>query len=588
MANALAQEKSLYLRQHAHQPVAWEPWRPDILEKARQMGRPLFISIGYAACHWCHVMARESFEDEEIATLLNENFLPVKVDREEHPEIDAIYLLACEVARGQAGWPLTVLALPDGWPFWVATYLPKESDGLRAGLKEVLLTARKLWETERSSLFEAASRFKRALKNISFLNPAYFESQEVLTQALGELETSYDKEYGGFGPGPKFPLSMRLLFLLRFGARFQNEKALHMVRKTLLRMRFSALFDQVGSGFHRYAIDRAWKVPHFEKMLYDQGLLLYVYAEAAQILDDPLFAQVALEIVSYLEEHLRAPQGGFYSSESAENEGEEGKFYTWTLEELKAFLSPEEFDFIEEYFGLKEEGNYLEEGSGHPTGRNILHPSCFPWEMEKKGPGFERRLAEILKKLKERRLKRPSPPRDEKILTDWNGLTIAALARAGKILGENHFLSLAEESFSFLVDHCRAEKRLLHIFEGQVKGLLEDYVYLAWGTWELFKATGKARYRAFFHELLSEIDRLFKDEDKLYRQVGKDEGGAFLLPYYPVYEGALPAANGLLALLFREAGAEEKAYKMLYQVGGHLKEHPSSFPSFLLALLPPP
>ncbi len=576
MANALAREKSLYLRQHAHQPVAWEPWRPDTLEKACALGRPLFISIGYAACHWCHVMARESFEDEEIAALLNENFLPVKVDREEHPEIDAVYLLACEVARGQAGWPLTVLALPDGWPFFVATYLPKEGDGLRAGLKEVLLTVKRLWEADRSSLVEAAERFKKALKSISFANPAHFEPQEVLTQALRELEASYDREYGGFGPGPKFPLAMRLLFLLRFGARFRHEEALHLARETLLRMRFSGLFDQVGLGFHRYAIDRAWKVPHFEKMLYDQALLLYVYAEAAQILADPLFAQVAREIVSYLEERLKAPEGGFYASESAESEGEEGKFYTWAWEELKGFLAPEEFTLLEEYFGLKEEGNYLEEGSGRPTGRNLLHPSCFPWEMEERRPGFARRL------------KRPSPPRDEKILTDWNGLTIAALARAGKILAESRFLELAEEAFSFLAGNCYAGKRLLHLFQGTVKGFLEDYVYLSWGSWELFKATGKTQYWEASRRLHSEIDRLFGDKGKLYRQVGKDEGGAFLIPYYPVYEGALPAANGLLALLFEQAESKDKAQEILHQVGRPLKEHPSSFPSFLLTLIPPP
>jgi len=581
--NALAQEKSLYLRQHAEQPVAWLPFSREVFERARAEEKPLFISIGYSACHWCHVMARESFEDEEIAAILNENFIPVKVDREEHPEVDAVYLLACEILRGQAGWPLTVLALPDGWPFFVATYLPKEGRGLRLGLKELLVAVQRTWQLDRQKILATAEEIEHALKQIRFANPAPFDSQAVCEKAFRELSENFDEQFGGFGKGPKFPLPLRLLFLLRLGQASGKGQALEMVRKTLLKMRFSGLFDQIGFGFHRYTIDRAWKIPHFEKMLYDQGLLLYLYAEAASLFGEALFGRVAEEIVIYLRERLlEAERGYFYTAESAESEGEEGLFYTWSLEELEEVLFREELALLTDYFDLRPEGNYLEEATGRPCGRNVLHPVKFPWEL---GESFEEKLVPILQKLKHEREKRPAPPRDEKILTDWNALVIAGLARAGSLLGEKSFVEMAERAFSSLWEEARPAGRLLHIpGEERLPALLEDYVFLSWAGVELAQATKDTSYRQKAETLLEEASELFRHPSGLYQQVGVDQG-PFLIPYFSLFEGALPSGNGLLAYLLKLLGQEDSAERLLFHVGGHLRENPSAFPSFLLALL---
>ncbi len=584
--NALAYEKSLYLRQHAHQPVDWRPWSQELLTQAKTQERPLFISIGYSACHWCHVMARESFEDEEIATLLNENFIPVKIDREEHPEIDAVYLLACEITLGNAGWPLTVIALPDGWPIFVATYLPKEGKSQRLGLKELLISVSELWRKDRPRLLESAQNLKKALRNISFVNPATFDQEKVLEEAFNKLSRAFDRKYGGFGLAPKFPLPLRLLFLLRYGVRQDRHEALEIVRHSLLKMRFSGIFDQVGLGFHRYAIDRAWKIPHFEKMLYDQGLLIYLYAEAAYDLNEPVFAKTAEELARYLKERLISPEGLFFSAESAESEGEEGKFYTWSYKELEGLLTEEEFKLACAYFDLKEEGNYLEEGTGRLTGRNILHPVDFPWRFaQKEGlADFEERLKRILKKLEEKRKLRPHPERDEKIITSWNALAIAGLAHAGKLLADTDLTLLAKEAFSSLWAKVYSSKGLLRVLESSLTGLLEDYVYLTWAAFELYENTKEKNFRESLAKLLEDIERLFKSKNGLYRQTNIYQK-PFLIPYYPIFEGALPGENAILAGLFGALSQKDKAQNILHAIGGHLRENPAAFPTFLLALL---
>ncbi len=564
--------------------MAWLPLSEEVFKKAEAEDKPLFISIGYSACHWCHVMARESFEDEEIAALLNEHFIPVKVDREEYPEVDAVYLLACEIVRGQAGWPLTVLALPDGWPFFLATYLPKEGRGFYLGVKELLLAVQQNWHLDRKRILTAAEKIKGALRQVRFTNPGTFEKEAVLRKAFEDLSAVFDKEHGGFGEAPKFPTPLRLLFLLRFGKIFEEPRALEMVKKTLFKMRFSGIFDQVGFGFHRYTIDRAWKVPHFEKMLYDQGLLLYLYAEAASVFNEPLLERVAQEIVTYLRDRLQDPEKGyFYTAESAESETEEGRFYTWSREELKEFLSDEELKILTEYFDLREEGNYLEEATGKPCGRNVLHPVKFPWEFG--GRDFEKKLTPILRKLRVARDKRPRPPRDEKILTDGNALVIAGLARAGKLLGEQEFVKMAEKAFTSLWKEAYPSKGLLHIpGESRFPGLLEDYVFLAWAGLELAEASGNSSYLSKVEMLLGDTRKLFADPSGLFRQIGKNRG-SFLIPYFPLFEGALPSGNGLLAYLFARLGREEKAQKILQSIGGHLRENPAGCPSFMLSLL---
>lgn len=526
-------------------------------------------------------MARESFEDEEIAAILNESFLPVKIDREEHPEIDAVYLLACEILRGHAGWPLTILALPDGWPFFVATYLPKEGDGYRLGLKELLLAVRKAWESNRAQILESAREIRQALEAVSFVNPGTFDRKEVLKRAFEELWAQFDPQYGGFGRAAKFPLPLRLLYLLHFGE--DGPPEVHeMVKKTLFKMRFSGLFDQVGFGFHRYTIDRAWRVPHFEKMLYDQGLLLYLYAEAAKHLSEPLYERVAREIVTYLQENLEDPRSGlFYSAESAESEGEEGLFYTWSFGELEEFLEAEELKILKSYFDLHPEGNYLEEGCGRPSGRNILFPLHSGEGERPSGPPVE----PLLQKLKAFREKKPRPPRDEKFLTDWNALAIAGLAHAGKILREKDFILLAKNAFEALWQKSFSQGRLLHVPECLgLKGLLEDYVFLAWAALELFEATSDSSYFEKMAFLLEETEKLFKTSAGLYQQVGNDKK-PFLIKFFPVFEGAIPSGNGLLAYLLAKIGRFSASQKILTGSGKYLQERPGDFPSFLLALL---
>ncbi len=585
--NQLGEEESLYLRQHAQQPVAWRPWRREYIEWAQKHDRPLFISIGYSACHWCHVMARESFEDEEIACLLNENFLPLKVDREEHPEVDTPYILACELVTGRAGWPLTILALPDGRPFFLATYLPKEGHGQRIGLKEVLLHTLKYWRKNRKALENTAQEITKALKNIPFYRPDTFAQGSVLHQAAEELLNAYDREYGGFGIAPKFPLPFRLLFLLRLGQKYHRQELLELVKDNLWRMRFAGIFDQVGLGFHRYAIDRAWRIPHFEKMLYDQALLLYLYSEAASTLDEPFFAQVAREIITYLEEALKGPEGGFFCAESAESQGKEGAFYTWSLEELASLLSEEEFFLAQTYFGLKQEGNFLEEGKGRPNGQNILHPQTTPWRFARQigREDFAKKLASILSKLKAARQNRPRPPRDEKILTDWNGLLVAGLAKAARALGAARALSLAQETFAYLWEHHRTEDYLFHLhLKKGIEGLLEDYVYLAWGALELYETTRDPSYQRALSWLWERLEALFATPQGLFQQVGRNRR-PFLFRVFPIYDGALPSGNGLLAYIFSQTGQKAQARQILSALGGYLKETPSNFPTLLLALL---
>ncbi|OAG27277.1 thioredoxin domain-containing protein [Thermodesulfatator autotrophicus] len=577
--NSLIHEQSLYLRQHAHQPVKWLPFKEDLFSLAQEEHKPLFISIGYSACHWCHVMARESFDDKEIARIINENFIPVKVDREEHPEIDAIYLLACEVVQGRAGWPLTIIALPDGRPFFAATYLPKSGNSFQPGLKEILLAISRYWQIEKKYLYQLAFKIAETLKKIEFIKPSHFDSTHVLTKAFSELEKLYDREHGGFGIAPKFPLPVKLLYLYRYAQKFENNKARELVVFTTLKMRYAAIFDQIGAGFHRYTIDRAWKVPHFEKMLYDQALLLYLYAEIAR--EDNRIARVPYEIFSYLEERLLGEEGFFYTAESAESEGEEGRFYTWSLSELRSLLTPEELNLLIDYFGLKEEGNYLEEATGRPNGRNVLHPCTFPWEYEN---DISFKLQSVLKKLKEHREKRLYPPRDEKIMVDWNSLVIAALAKAASNLDDSRFLSLAERTFKKLWERAFIKGRLNHLLNAEIKGFLDDYTFLAWAALELWEATQNELYLTKLYFLLDEIKRLFKSKEGLYQQVGADVSPLWLR-FFSTHDGALPSANGILAYLFKKADQPEESETILRSIGGHLKERPSNFSAFLLALL---
>ncbi len=371
--NRLINEKSPYLRQHAHNPVDWFPWCEEAFERAKREDKPIFLSIGYSTCHWCHVMERESFEDEEVAQILNKHFIPIKVDREERPDIDAFYMGVCQAMTGSGGWPLTIIMTPDKKPFFAGTYFPKESSFGRVGLKDILLRIVELWEKERDKVLRVAENLTSFLEESLKGRGRGKLGEEALHRAFEELYNSFDPTYGGFGSSPKFPIPHNLMFLGRYYYRYKRKEAKEMIERTLMGMRMGGIYDQVGFGFHRYSTDREWLLPHFEKMLYDQALLLLAYTEAYQITKNELFKRTAQELVEFLMRDMLSPEGAFYSAWDADSEGVEGKFYTWTYEELKEVLGEEELQFLKDYFNVREGGNYFDEATKSKTGRNILY-----------------------------------------------------------------------------------------------------------------------------------------------------------------------------------------------------------------------
>ncbi len=458
--NRLKNEKSPYLLQHADNPVDWYPWGPEAFEKARQEDKPIFLSIGYSTCHWCHVMEHESFEDEEVARLLNQTFVSIKVDREERPDIDQLYMTVAQLMTGGGGWPLNIFMTPDKEPFFAATYIPKENRYGRLGLMELIPRVDELWRTSRQELLSSADRIVAALKQVSESQGSSLLDASVLDKAYQQLLDSFDKDLGGFGSAPKFPSPHNFYFLLRYWQRSGREEALDMVEKTLQAMRAGGIYDHVGFGFHRYSTDAGWLVPHFEKMLYDQALLTLAYTEVFQATGKSFYQTTAREILSYILRDMQSPEGAFYSAEDADSEGEEGKFYLWSYDELENLLSDRELDHLVRHFGIKPEGNFLDQDGGSSSGLNILHWSRRANEAQE---DFEA----IRKKLFDYREKRIHPLKDDKILTSWNGLMIAALARAGGAFSEKAYTDAAEKAASFILAQMRDGRgRLLHRFRG--------------------------------------------------------------------------------------------------------------------------
>ncbi len=584
--NRLIREKSPYLRQHAYNPVDWFPWCEEAFEKARREDKPIFLSIGYSTCHWCHVMEKESFEDEEIAEILNENFVSIKVDREERPDIDSVYMSVCQMMTGSGGWPLTIIMTPDKRPFFAGTYFPKEGRFGRPGLKEILISIAKAWRENRKKILEVAEKVASLLKDEAESSGGDL-GEDLIHRAFGELFGSFDREYGGFGPAPKFPVPHNLMFLMRYYRRTGNKEALEMVKKTLTSMRLGGIWDHVGFGFHRYSTDRYWKLPHFEKMLYDNALLLYTYTEAFQITQEALFRRTAEEIAEYLVRDMMSPEGAFYSAEDADSEGEEGKFYTWTMDELKKVLSEEELRLAAEVFSLEEEGNYLEEATGERTGRNILYMKEIPTE------DLWERLENIREKLFRERERRVRPLKDDKILTDWNGLAVAGFSRAGLILGRRDLVEVAKRCANFLLETSVNGDRVFHRYkdgQAEIEGFLEDYAYLIWGLTELFFATFERKYLEKAVELTDHVLKHFRDEKGGFFKT-PDYGEEVLIRKREVYDGATPSGNSVMAFnlirLGRLTGREElvrEAEKTLESFGEEIGLLPSAHTFSVIAL----
>ena len=457
-ANRLVSEKSPYLQQHAYNPVDWYPWSDEAFTRAKTEDKPVFVSIGYSSCHWCHVMEKESFEDTAVAEALNRAFVCVKVDREERPDLDAAYMAACQAMGRNCGWPLNVIMTPAKKPFFIASYIPKENRYGTIGLLSLIPQIEELWRNRRIELEAMGAEITEQINAA----PAPLEQeplmQKELDEAYDQLYLAFDHDNAGFGSAPKFPTPHNLLFLLRYYNRTKQPAALTMVERTLRNMRLGGIFDQVGLGFHRYSTDAKWLVPHFEKMLYDEALLALAYVEAYQVSGAMKFAVSAKETLDYVLKDLASPEGGFYSAEDADSEGEEGKFYLWTLEEVKQALPAELVDFAVRIFDVKAEGNYYELGKGR-TGRNILHLAVPLEQMAKEGSitvdEVIGKLGKTVAFLDKTRQKRVHPAKDTKVLVDWNGLTIAALARIGQVLGNQKYVKAAEKAADFFLNHMQ-------------------------------------------------------------------------------------------------------------------------------------
>ncbi len=434
--NKLINEKSPYLLQHANNPVNWFPWSNEAFEKAKLEDKPIFLSIGYSTCHWCHVMEKESFEDEQVAKLMNDTFISIKVDREERPDIDGIYMSVCQMVTGAGGWPLTIVMTPDKKPFFAGTYFPKYNRFNRIGMMELIPKLKSVWVNQKEEILKSADDIALSLNRQNFFSDSTEIDASILDKTYNDLSNRYDKTSGGFGSAPKFPSPHNLLFLLRYWKRKNEPNALKMVEKTLTEMRYGGIYDHIGFGFARYSTDQNWLVPHFEKMLYDQAMLVLAYTEVYLVTKNDFYKKTAEEILEYVLRDMTHSDGGFYSAEDADSEGEEGKFYLWDADELRNVLDKDESDFAIKVFNVADDGNWIDESKGMMPGTNILHLKesikNLAADFNLSENEFANKLELIRDKLFKYREKRIHPYKDDKILTDWNGLMISALARASQ------------------------------------------------------------------------------------------------------------------------------------------------------------
>jgi len=592
MANRLIHEKSPYLLQHAENPVDWHPWGEEAFEKARAEDKPVFLSIGYSTCHWCHVMEQESFEDEGIARLLNEHAVSIKVDREERPDVDQIYMTVCQALTGRGGWPLSIFMTPDRKPFFAGTYFPRDERMGMPGFRDVILQVADLWKHERGKVTGASERITAIIQPRKSAAKGEIPGAEVLDKARQHLRKTFDPTWGGFGPAPKFPSPHHLTFLLRQHARHPDSDALQMVEKTLDAMRNGGIFDQIGFGFHRYSVDERWLVPHFEKMLYDQALLAMAYCEAFQATGNPAHERVVREVFQYLLRDMKDPEGGFYSAEDADSEGKEGLFYVWTPEEVKTLLGEEKSGVFCRAFDISPPGNFEDRKSI----ARVLRP---PAVMAHQFGMEEEKLREILedgrKELFAAREKRVRPMKDDKVLTSWNGLAIAALAKGYQALGDPALLDAACASARFVLRTLRDDAgRLLRRYrqgEAAHKGYADDYAFLIWGTIELYEASFQAQWLSEAVRLQRQMLELFWDEeDGGFFYCGAD-GESLILRDRDVHDAATPSSNSVAALnllrLSRMTGNtlwEEKADRLLRAFSGLVSDFPSAHAHFLNAV----
>ena len=543
-------------------PVDWYAWGPEAFEKARKENKPIFLSIGYSTCHWCHVMAHESFEDPEVARLMNEVFVCIKVDREERQDIDNIYMRVCQMMTGSGGWPLTILMTPDKKPFFAGTYIPRESHHGRLGMLDLIPRIKEVWDTQHDEILKSADQITERLNMIAQDSTGDGLDKSTLKTAYEQLNGRFSEQNGGFGNAPKFPSPQNLLFLLRYWQSTKDEKALRMVVKTLQSMQNGGIYDHIGFGFHRYSTDSHWLVPHFEKMLYDQAMLAMAYIEAYQATGNKEFEETAKEIFTYVLRDMTDQKGGFYSAEDADSEGVEGKFYVWTEDEIRQVLKGEEADLIINVYNIDKTGNFRDEASGENTGTNILHLEKTLTEVAFKNKesldGLKERVEAARQKLFDVRDKRVHPHKDDKILADWNGLMIAALAKGAQVFDEPKYAEVAKRAADFiLTDMRRADGRILHRYrEGHaaIQANADDYAFLIWGLLELYETIFDVHYLRTALDLNSEMIKYFWDEQDGGFYFTADDAEELIVRQKEIYDGAIPSGNSVAVLnLFRLA-----------------------------------
>ena len=637
-SNRLAREKSPYLLQHAHNPVDWYPWGAEAFAKARKENKPIFLSVGYSTCHWCHVMEEESFMNPAIAELLNRYFVSVKVDREERPDIDQVYMQAVQAMSGSGGWPMSVFLTHDLKPFYGGTYFPPEDRWGRPGFSTVLNSLHEKWTHEKENILQAGEELAGHLKAHAARTDAASQALglETLQTAYAQLDGTFDVRYGGFGQAPKFPRSHDLSLLLRYWKRTSEKKALGMVETTLTEMARGGIYDHLGGGFHRYSTDHKWHVPHFEKMLYDQALTAKTYLEAYQATGKDEYAHTARGILDYVRRSLLDEAGGFYSAEDADSEVPpsargsaaahfnkmadgavppsgrgsaadkdpsdkkiEGAFYVWSAAEMSGILGEELAAIAGDYYGVRPDGNAENDPHGEFTGKNILYQAHPLQELtEKYGKSHEelRALLESAgKRLFSAREQRPSPHRDDKVLTDWNGLMISAFALGGRILDEPVYLKTARNAADFILKNLkRTDGRLLHRWragEAAIPAFLDDYAFLIQGLCDLYEAGFEARDLQSAYDLLQEAMLLFWDESRSGFFFSARDGEKMLYDAKELYDGAIPSGNSVMTLNLLRLGRitmnrdlERKAERTLECFSNTIARHPAGFTQMLAAL----
>jgi uncharacterized protein YyaL (SSP411 family) len=587
--NRLINEKSPYLLQHAYNPVNWYPWCEEAFEKAEKENKPIFLSIGYSTCHWCHVMERESFEDNEVANVLNENFISIKVDREERPDIDTIYMDTCQLLTGHGGWPLTIFALPNKKPFYAGTYFPKEDTQYMNGLITLLNKIIGIWENSKDKVLESANEIVKTLHYMTEFGEVKTDNSnkvnvksEFLKDAFYTFKSSFDSKYGGFGDKPKFPTPHNLWFLLEYYKSTNDTEALNMVEITLDAMYAGGIYDHIGFGFSRYSTDRFWLVPHFEKMLYDNALLAILYSKAYEITKKEKYKSVANEIFTYLLRDMHDEKGGFYSAEDADSEGIEGKFYVWSLDEIYQVLGKDDGDKFASYFNITEKGNF--EGFNIP---NLINKTL------SEDTEFINRCKQ---KLFNYRNKRIHPYKDDKILTSWNGLAIAAFALGGRILHNNEYTLAAESALEFIYKNLFSEdgKLLARYREGEAKiyGYVDDYAFLTWALLELYEDTNKEIFLGRAIDLTSDFVKYFWDDEKDGFFLYGSHGEQLITRPKKIYDGAIPSGNSVAALNFLKLYKFTSNMEYLNKAGtifdsfsNEVSQHPSAYCFLLLSMI---